>query len=250
MLPETIEEVIVRLDRIIADSIRDKSRLGYFAALYKRVTIAVRDKINEGYFQDNPRMERLDVIFANRYLDAYYLYQQKQSVSVSWQLAFAAAVSWKPLVLQHLLLSMNAHISLDLGIAAAMVSPGGSIQSLHEDFNRINTVLSELINTVQNELMEIWPILKPVIWVGGKLEEELIVFSIDIAREAAWQEALKYDSLQSTEERNTFIVARDQDVARFGSKLYHPGFVLSSLIMTLRLFETGTIRKKIEVLNH
>jgi hypothetical protein len=250
MLPETIEEVIIQLDQIIANSIRDKSRLGYFAALYKRVTLVVRDKINEGYFQDNPRMERLDVIFANRYLDAYYRYQEKQSVTVSWQLAFDAATSWKSLVLQHLLLGMNAHISLDLGIAAATVSPGVSIHSLHEDFNRINTVLSGLINAVQNEMTEIWPVLKPVIWLGGKLEEELIAFSIDIARDAAWQEALKYDSLQNTEERNTLIVARDQDVARFGSKLYHPGFVLSSLITILRFFETGSIRKKIESLNH
>jgi hypothetical protein len=250
MLPETIEEVIIQLDQIIVDSIENKSRLGYFAALYKRVTVAVRDKIKEGYFEDNPRMERLDVIFANRYLDAYYCYQHKKSVTVSWQLAFDVAVTWKPLVLQHLLLGMNAHISLDLGIAAATVSPGASLQSLHEDFNRINTVLAELINTVQNELTEIWLILKPVIWLGGKLEEELVVFSIDIAREAAWQEALKYTSLQSTEARNTFIVARDQDVARFGSKLYHPGLALSSLIAILRLFETGSVRGKIESLNH
>ena len=249
MLPTTIEDIIAKLDHIIADSIKNRDRMGYFAALYKRVTVAVRDKIKEGYFQDNARMEHLDVTFANRYLDAYNRYKNKQSITTSWRLAFEATEAWKPLVLQHLLLGMNAHISLDLGIAAATVSPGDSIESLHEDFNRINNVLAELINTVQHELIEVWPVLKPILWFGGKLEEELVVFSIDIARDAAWQEALKYASLKNIAERDTFITARDKDVTRFGRKLYHPGFLLSISITISRLFERGTIRKKIEILN-
>ena len=77
-----------------------------------------------------------------------------------------------------------------------------------------------------------------------------LFFFIDIACEAAWQEVLKYVSLHSTEDHNTFIVARDQDAARFGSKLYHPGLVLSSVITILRFFETGSIRKKIAMLNN
>ena len=39
MLPTTIDGVIAALQDIIDDSIKTKSRLGYFAALYKRMTI-------------------------------------------------------------------------------------------------------------------------------------------------------------------------------------------------------------------
>ena len=73
MPAETIDQVIEQLDDIIDWSIIRSSRLGYFAALYRKVTIKVKDGIRDGYFEDAERMERLDVIFANRYLEAFEL---------------------------------------------------------------------------------------------------------------------------------------------------------------------------------
>ena len=70
-LPRTIDEVIIRLDEIIEDAITEESRLGYFAALYNRVTIAIREGIRDDAFDDNQSMERLDIAFANRYIEAY-----------------------------------------------------------------------------------------------------------------------------------------------------------------------------------
>ena len=68
-------------------------------------------------------MEKLDVIFANRYIKAYYQYQTQQPASKTWEAAFVEADNYWIIVLQHLLLGMNAHINLDLGIAAAQISP-------------------------------------------------------------------------------------------------------------------------------
>ena len=71
MPPPTIEEVIARLERIIDDALRGQSRIGYFAALYERVTSNVRRALVAGdVFRDNERMERLDVVFAERFLAA------------------------------------------------------------------------------------------------------------------------------------------------------------------------------------
>jgi hypothetical protein len=67
----TIDQVLVRLEAIISDSIKTGNRAGYFAALYHKVTASVKEGIVNGRFEDGSRMERLDVIFANRYLDAY-----------------------------------------------------------------------------------------------------------------------------------------------------------------------------------
>lgn len=128
MQATTIKEVITALDQIIADSVDENNRAGYFASLYKKVTMAVAQKITEGYFDNNERMERLDVVFANFYLDAYDSYRQGITCAASWQLAFDEKRNWPPMILQHLLAGMNAHISLDLGVATALASQGQPIQ--------------------------------------------------------------------------------------------------------------------------
>ena len=64
----TITGVIEQLTKIIAQSATENNRAGYFAALYKKVILAMADKIKAGFFEDNQRMEKLDVIFATRYL--------------------------------------------------------------------------------------------------------------------------------------------------------------------------------------
>ena len=46
--------------------------MGYFATLYRKVTIQVKKGIADNFFDDGPRMERLDVILANRYTQACY----------------------------------------------------------------------------------------------------------------------------------------------------------------------------------
>ena len=62
MTAKTIDEVVEQLDAIIDDARHERSRLGFFAALYRRVTVEVRDGIAAGRFEDGPRMERFDVI--------------------------------------------------------------------------------------------------------------------------------------------------------------------------------------------
>jgi hypothetical protein len=66
----TLDDVVEALDTVIRWSTDAASRLGYFAALYKRITVAVRQAIADGAFEDGPRMELFDVAFAARYLDA------------------------------------------------------------------------------------------------------------------------------------------------------------------------------------
>src|SRR5215471_9428890 len=62
-LPETIDQVLHALDEIVNWCWEQKSRLGYFAALCRRVTQAVKQGIDQGKFQNGQLMERLDVTF-------------------------------------------------------------------------------------------------------------------------------------------------------------------------------------------
>ena len=66
---------------------------------------------------------RACLIKSETYFDAYDRRQVDQPTSASWRVAFDAATKSKYLVLQQLLVGMNAHINLDLGIAAAETCP-------------------------------------------------------------------------------------------------------------------------------
>src|SRR5829696_9607757 len=132
MPAHTIDEIIEHLDDLIAHARRAKNRLGYFAALYRNVTIKVKEGILAGSFEDAARMERLDVAFANRYLDALERYRRGEEPGKCWRTTFRAAESWHPIVLQHLLLGINAHINLDLGVAAAQTSLGAQLVGMGE----------------------------------------------------------------------------------------------------------------------
>lgn len=243
----TIDEVINRLDAIIVNSITTKNRAGYFAALYRRVTAAVKDKITEGYFDDNSRMEKLDVVFANRYLEAHHAWTNNQPCTESWRLAFETCERWRPLVIQHLFVGMNAHIGLDLGIAAATVQPT-DIETLHTDFNKINAILNELTDVVQDELSEIFKPLKWLDKLAGGEDEKIAGFAMGIARDAAWEVAVDFSRLPD-HEHEAYIIKRDVEVYKFGQKIVSPGVWINTLTVFFRLLEKGDIAWKIDVLN-
>src|SRR5205814_2559328 len=121
MTPQTIDEVIAQLDQIILHARNEHSRLGLFATLYRNVTIRVKEGIAAGAFEDRARMEKLDVTFANGYLAALDSFREHRPLRKCWLVSFQMAGNWPPIILQHLLTGMNAHINFDLGIAAQAV---------------------------------------------------------------------------------------------------------------------------------
>ena len=61
---DTIDDVLAALDGIIASAIEERSRVGYFAAVYRKVTAKIAEGIATGLFDDGERMVRLDITFA------------------------------------------------------------------------------------------------------------------------------------------------------------------------------------------
>lgn len=248
MLANSIEEVIEKLEEIIEETKDQMSPTGYFPALYKKVTEKVRDGIRDQYFDDNERMEQLDVVFANRYLEAYHAYRSGQDCSKSWELAFKASESRKLIVVQHLFLGMNAHINLDLGIAAAQVAPGEKLTSIEGDFMKINEVLSSLVNGVQNELAQIWPLMRFIDRLAGKLDEKLADFSMEVARDGAWKVANEAAGLLGNDLQQ-YIQQKDSKVNKFGEFIYNPGWIMRKLIWLIRIMERGSVKSKISILD-
>jgi hypothetical protein len=243
----SIDQVIKLLDEIISESENDNNPLGYFAALYRNVTIKVKEGIRNNFFEDGPRMEKLDIVFAKRYLDAYYAWQKKDVVTQSWQKAFELSTDYRPIVLQHLLIGMNAHINLDLGIAAAEVSKNKNINDLENDFNKINQILSSLVNEVQNDLADMWPTLRKILQKTKKVDDFLVDFSMKLARDGAWKFAL---NIAAATEINLgkLIVERDKKVAEKAGLITNPGFVAKLIFGIVRLGEKGTVEIRIRQL--
>jgi len=247
MKAQTINQVIDNLDGIIKEAKDTNSRLGYFAALYRKVTIEVKKGIADGHFDDGNRMEKLDVIFANRYLTAFTQYKNDEKPTQSWQMAFEAAEQWRPTVLQHLFLGMTAHIDLDLGIAAAQTVEGQDISSIQSDFNKINQILNSLLNEVQLDLAEVWPLLKFFDLAAGDLDETFSRFGIEIARGRAWNVAQDI-ATQPPSKIEDRIRELDQETYKLGKMILAPGKIFQTILLIIRLGEIGSIPKIISIL--
>jgi hypothetical protein len=242
-----IEDVIARLDALIEGYQSGGSRLGYFPALYRKVTMAVRDGIARGDFQDGPRMARLDTVFANRYLEAIAAWQAGEPCSACWSATFEAAGRWRPTILQHLLAGMAAHIQFDLGIAAATVAPGSALQELKPDFMAINDILSKLTDQVQGELDQLSPWLRLLDLAGGGLDESLARFGMEAVRDGAWAFAERLAALPQAQ-WPSHLAGADAAVAQVGKLIARPGPVLSTVCLIIRIPETADPRKVIETL--
>ena len=211
----TIDGVIDQLQDIIDESIRTASRLGYFAALYKRMTLAVKAGIARGVFDDNARIEALDVAFANRYLATRAQYLAGESPGVCWLQACAAADSDAHIVLQHLLAGINPHIMIDLGVAAARTCPGDELAGLAKDFGTINDVIYGLMPVVDAELDALSPVTATIDHVAGRFKDAAIFDAMEKGRTSAWDfaQSLAYLSREQQAQR---IGARDLEARLLG----------------------------------
>lgn len=246
----TIEDAIKIMDGIVHDAIINSSRLGFFASLYRLVTIIVKERCDEGFFEDNDRMRKLDVIFANRYFEAYGRHKRKELATESWQASFEASSHKELVILQHLLLGMNAHISLDLGIATAEIANGDLNESLRRDFYRLNNLLASLIDTVQSEVGKVSPLLIHLDKLGMRLDETFVSFGINIARD----KAMDFAELLVASPKETWpqlIAERDGKVAGFSRRvLGNSRFPFRLALWFVNLRESKDARKVTEIMSN
>lgn len=242
----TIDEVLAALDGVIERARRDGDRRGYFAVLYRQVTAKVKEGIEAGFFDDAERMERLDVLFAGRYIDAEHAFAHGSGLSRSWRVAFDACARWRPLLLQHLLAGINAHINLDLGIAAARCSPGDDLPGLRGDYDRINDILASVIGQVQANIATVSPLLGLLDKFGGRHDDEIIKFSIGRARTGAWRFATQLAGLPE-EAWAGRIADQDRCVAVVARTVLRPG-PLSAGLLLIRAAESNDVSRNLDAL--
>jgi len=186
------------------------------------------------------------VIFANRYFSALCAHVSGEKTPRSWRLAFVAASSSRPTIIQHLLLGVNAHINYDLGLAAAATVPPERLLFLRPDFEEINRVIAAIHHEVQRKIDAVSPFQRLIDLVGARTEDEIIEFSMDEAREAAWgaacTAALSHSDPRFTEEL-------DGRTAKLGQLILSPGRVTSLALCLIGLAERKSVRAVIAALS-
>lgn len=244
----TIEEVILHLDEIIKWAKQNKSPIGYFASTYRSMTIAVLDGIKKKKFEDNNRMILLDLDFANRYFEAWENYRSNKKCSNAWFIAFEAAKNKDLLIMQHILLGINAHINLDLGVSAASIMPYRKINALKNDFNTINNVIASINQKVQDALNKICYPIELIDELSNGKDNVVLDFAISKARQTSWASAYVLSNA------NLFIKPSlinmiDNAAALIGKNIIISAKTPPSILKKLKACESGDVVKNIEILS-
>jgi len=222
------------------DAVRGNGdRRGWFTAMYRQTTRAVRARLVAGGFDDPERMERFVERFAARYLDPLHHWREGRPVPRSWRVAFGAGPD--EVILQHLLLGMNAHVNLDLAVVAAETCPGREIMSLHDDFMRVNDILGALLPKVRACIGRFSPLLDVIDRVGGGEDDEVLNFSIRVARNEAWSQALVLASTGEPSRRAQLIDSLDRGVAVLGKVVASPGGLLQRAVDLVAATESDDV---------
>ncbi|MFC8435045.1 DUF5995 family protein [Streptomyces sp. NPDC057253] len=249
MVAQNIDDVVDGLAGIVREATRSGDRIGYFAALYRQVTVEVRTAIHAGLFDDGPRMDRFDTHFGNRYFEAHDAWLRDRSGPRCWREAFGLLDDADTVIVQHLLLGVNAHINLDLAVAAARTAPGPGIQALRGDFLLINDILGRVVLAVQDSIDALSPFMSLLDKVGGRTDERILDFSIRQSREEAWYNAVLLAG-QSDREREVTMERLDVRAAVLARLTARPSGLVRPALELIRRTESDDVPAVITHLDH
>lgn len=224
--PQSIQDVVALMNKIDA-ALPDSDGLKWFNKLYNMVTQAVAQAIDAGRFANGAHVGKLDVLFANRYFNAFVLNAKGGN----------AARAWRPLLqyrqrpgvsrLQFALAGMNAHINHDLALAVFDTCRAENIvpergTPFSDDFLVVNDILEETENAST-----------PILLTGmlgtlerglGHVDNTLAMWSVRHARDSAWTNAEVLWSLRNNQGLfNKFAATLDGMAGFAGRGLLVPG---------------------------
>jgi Family of unknown function (DUF5995) len=222
--PASISEVLVLMQRI--DNLLPSSDgLKWFNLLYMMVTQEVDSHPPPGGWEDAAWLTRLDVVFAQFYLQAISNWPSSSAtVPSSWKALFEARSSPGIERIQFALAGMNAHINHDL--APALLQTDAELNLIpdktspqHEDFERVNGLLATVLPQALQFLAT--GILGELAQDTGKIGRLLAIWDVGAARDLAWDLADHLRSLTGSA-RMTALSVQDQMTGVLGRSLLQP----------------------------
>jgi hypothetical protein len=205
---------------------------GYFPAMYARVTRRVIDDAAAGRFVDATRMATFVVGFADHYLHAR---ADPSSAAKCWRGSFDVAGDSSLLIVQHLLLGINAHVNFDLPQTVVQLVDGGAgLAAIRPDFDSVNKVLADTYDELMGDLDRVTRWTSKAAAYGGGWAFN---FSLRAARQQAWRAATRLAAETDTERRDDVAVL-DELVAVLAFMVTRPTVPARWLVPVLRRLET------------
>jgi hypothetical protein len=220
------------MQRLRAAALESSDASGYFPALYARITRRVIDDAASGRFVDAARMATFVDGFADRYLVAR---DEPATAARCWRGSFDIARDGSLLIVQHLLVAINAHVNFDLPqTVVRLVDDGSGLAAIRPDFEAVNDVLVETYDDVMGDLGRVsrWS-SKAAVRGGGRVFN----FSLRAARAQAWRAAVRL-AAETEVERRDDVALLDDLVAVLALLITRPTRPVRWVLPVLRRFET------------
>jgi Family of unknown function (DUF5995) len=243
-LAKTLDDVHQMMARCTETAREENSADGYFTLIYNWETADLVRAADDGMFQAPDEIRKMIVSFANRYFTARAAFRAGEPTSRAWTIAFRAARTSSALVVQHILLAMNAHINFDLGPVTAQAGLPWS------DFEKIGVVLCDGVSRIQGCLNRTTPVLRALDRVGGSFDEMFTIYSLKAARRYAFDLAQR---MRSTPEAGRPALEKEADATAgtFGDLLLRPPLRDRLLLAAIRLSQVNqSPREILSLLDH
>ncbi|REA05905.1 hypothetical protein DEQ92_06510 [Haloferax sp. Atlit-6N] len=168
-------------------------RRAAFLTIYVRVTAEVDRGLGGGEFTDPEWVADYLVTFADHYRRAFRAFERgdHDDVPDPWQLSFETALAGESLVVQDVLLGVNAHVNYDLALALHEVGIDPDRPAKYDDHRRINRVLRRLVDEEQDLIAERYADgVADIDESLGRFDEALSFFTLREGRRNAWRGAV------------------------------------------------------------
>lgn len=201
---QRVEDVAVGLAALERGFIERRDRRAVFVTAYRLITGQIQDWIAAGRFADGDWAARYLVAFGNLYRRALEAWESgaRDEMPKAWRIGFEAAAAGRTLVIQDLVLGINAHINHDLALALGGVGIDPDRPRHYADHTLVNAALRGATDTLQTCIANMYAkglgVLDRLL---GRLDEEFTLFSVEVARENAWVSAVALVDARAEAER-------------------------------------------------
>jgi hypothetical protein len=202
-----------------------------FLRCYHMMTENMLTALEAGKFHDPSWVDRLLDHFAEYYFNALEAYEQDPAGTPAvWRMTFDSTCQPDALVLQNLLLGVNAHINYDLVFTLAdLLSPDWQElsplqrQERYQDHCQVNAVIRGTIDTVQDTIIEAeLPAMNLVDTLFGQSDEWIVGKLITRWRDEVWEKA-----------QNLLAAVNEQDRLRLNDDIEQEALQRANIISRL-----------------
>lgn len=197
----------------------DADARAIFLSCYLLMTRNMFAAIEQGEFYDSTWVRSLLHRFAQHYFNALDAYSQDPDSTLKvWRITYQAAARADLLVIQNLMLGINAHINYDLVFALVEMLEGewptlSSAQrhARYVDHSHVNKVIGRTIDTVQDQVISrLTPAFFLVDKALGPLDEWMTERLISTWRDTVWNQAVRILTCHTADDREALRIEVEQ----------------------------------------